>query len=119
MARLSVASGWTQATDSHGDQTVEQGRLFQLRRHILQHRANYTAQPLSEQISCQGRVLRGDLMLVQMQERQPRRFDEFPCRVVRATPHSQVQGGVVTQVKGLVQFEQACFDANDIGKNIP
>ncbi|MNP73917.1 hypothetical protein D3C76_1707070 [compost metagenome] len=63
-------------------------------------------------------MLRGDLMLVQMQERQPGRFDEFTRGVVRAAPHSQVQGRVVTQVKGLVQFEQACFDSNNVGQNI-
>jgi len=37
VVRLSVECGWTQATYSHGDQAVEQGRMFQLRRNILQH----------------------------------------------------------------------------------
>ena len=119
MATDSVKCAWTQAADSHGDQAVEQARVFQLRRNILQHRSDDTAQPLSKQISRQIGVLSGDLMVIQTQERQPGRFDEVTRRVVRAAPLSQVQGRVVTQVKSLVQFEQACFDANDIGKNIP
>lgn len=38
--RQSVDCRWTQATDGHRDQAVEQGRMLELRWHVFQYRAD-------------------------------------------------------------------------------